>query len=395
MVAENRALSEALTGSVNKLVGAVRRDAERAAAQVQRDAAFARLLEAAAALAAVLLAVVIGWRYVGRKIIYRLLALQQAMEGEAAGREIVIPADGGDEVGDMARALRHFVDRRKEAETELRLAKERAEGAFAELKGVQESLVQAEKMAALGGLVAGIAHELNTPVGVCLTAASLMSEKTDEIARSFEAGQLRKSKVQDYIEVASEITALVRSNLERAGDLIRVFKQVAINPSEDERQLFRLGEHIEMVLSLLGDRLRLSGHALILDCPAGITVDGFPEALRQALTVLIDNALTHAFPEGTTGAITITVIEAPAGTITLTVADDGVGISPENQPRIFEPFFTTRRGQGDIGLGLHMVFNIVNSVLGGRIAVESAPGDGSLFTLTIPTRSPVARRDHA
>ena len=392
VVAENRALSEALIGAVDKLVGAAHQDAERVAAAVQRDAAFARLLEAAAAVLAVVLAVLIGWRYVGRKIIDRLLALQQAMEGEAAGREIIIPADGGDEVGDMARALRHFVDRRKQAEAELRQAKERAEGAFAELKAVQESLVQAEKMAALGGLVAGIAHELNTPVGVCLTAASLMTEKTDEIARSFEAGHLRKSKVQDYIEVATEISGLIRTNLERAGDLIRVFKQVAIDPSEDERQLFRLCEHIEMVLALLGDQLQRSGHALTLDCPADITVDGFPEALRQALTVLIDNALTHAFPGGGTGAITITAAEAPAGTITLTVADNGAGIHPEHQSRIFEPFFTTRRGQGDVGLGLHMAFNIVSSVLGGRIAVDSTVGDGSRFTLTIPTRSPITRQ---
>ena len=392
VVAENRALSDALTSAVGQLVATARAEAEGSAATVEDDAAYARLVEAVTALLAVLLALVIGWRYVGREIIGRLLALQQAMEGEAAGREIVIPAGGDDEIGDMAGALDHFVSRRKQAETDLRSAKERAEGAFAELKELQETLVQTEKMAALGGLVAGVAHELNTPVGVCLTAASLMTEKTEELARGFEGGQLRKSKVQDYIEIATEVSGLIRSNLERAGDLIRVFKQVAIDPSEDERQIFRVYDHIEMALALLAEKTRPLGHTLTIDCPAELTVDGFPEALRQALSVLIDNAVTHAFPEGAPGAIAITGGEGPGGTVVLTIADDGAGIRPENLPRIFEPFFTTRRSQGGVGLGLHMVFNIVTSVLGGRITVESQPGQGCRFTIAIPARSPAAAR---
>ena len=388
VVAENRALSAALTEAVDRLVAASRADTERSTREVMEDAVHARIVGTIGALVALALVLLIVWRFVGHGIIGRLLALQQAMEGEAAGREIVIPAGGDDEIGDMTGALRHFVSRRKEAEAELRSAKERAEGAFAELKELQEALVQTEKMAALGGLVAGVAHELNTPVGVCLTAASLMTEKTEELARSFEAGQLRKSKVQDYIEASAEISGLIRSNLERAGDLIRVFKQVAIDPTEDERQIFRLREHIEMAAALLADKLRPGGHAVTIDCPAELSVDGFPEALRQALCVLIDNAVTHAFVERGAGTIAIAAAEAPAGTIVLSVADDGAGIAAEDQPRIFEPFFTTRRHQGGIGLGLHMVFNIVTSVLGGRIAVESQPGQGSRFTIAIPTRSP-------
>ena len=390
VVAENRKLSEALTEEVGQLVATSRADTERSTQEVMDNAVHARVVGTVGALVAVVLVLLIVWRFIGHGIIGRLLALQQAMEGEAAGREIVIPANGDDEIGDMAGALTHFVNRRKQAEADLRSAKERAEGAFAELKELQETLVQTEKMAALGGLVAGVAHELNTPVGVCLTAASLMTEKTEDIARSFETGQLRKSKVQDYIEVATEVSGLIRSNLERAGDLIRVFKQVAIDPSEDERQIFRVRDHIEMAVGLLAEKMRPLGHTVAVDCPAELTVDGFPEALRQALTVLIDNAVTHGFAEGVAGTIAIAAGEAPAGAIVLTVADDGAGIRPEDQPRIFEPFFTTRRSQGGIGLGLHMVFNIVTSVLGGRIAVDSQPGRGSRFTITIPARSPAA-----
>ena len=347
-------------------------------------------MEATAALLAVLLALVIGWHYVGRAIIGRLLSLQQAMEDEAAGREIVIPDGIDDEIGDMAGALSHFVSRRKQAEAELTRAKERAEGAFAELKALQATLVQTEKMAALGGLVAGVAHELNTPVGVCLTAASLMTEKTEDVARHFESGQLRKAKVQDYLEVAAEVMGLLRANLERTGDLIRVFKQVAIDPTEDERQIFRVREQIEMLVVMAAEKVRPAGHAVTIDCSPELSLDGFPEALRQALSVLIDNAVTHAFAEGIAGTIAIVCTEAPAGTITLTVADNGAGIRPEDQPRIFEPFYTTRRGQGGVGLGLHMVFNIVTSVLGGHIAVDSLPGQGCRFLIAIPARSPSA-----
>ncbi len=390
VVAENRTLSDALTQAVDQLVAAVRADAERSAELVEHDAVYARAVETGAALFAVLLALVIGWRYVGQEIIGRLLRLQQAMEGEAAGREIVIPGSGNDEIGDMADALSHFANRRRQAEADLRAAKERAEGAFAELKELQDALVQTEKMAALGGLVAGVAHELNTPVGVCLTASSLIAEKTEDLARCFEAGQLRKTKVQDYIDVANEVSFLIRTNLERAADLIRVFKQVAISPSEDERQLFRVREHIEMVITPFTERLRFCGHTVIVDCPAELIVDGFPEALRQALAVLIDNAIIHAFASGGCGTIIITGQEAPAGFMALVVADDGAGIQAQHLPRLFDPFFTTRRGQGGIGLGLHMVFNIVSSVLGGRIAVDSAPGRGCRFVITIPCRSPSA-----
>ena len=392
-VAENQKLSEALTEAVNQLLLSARANAEDTARNVQHDAATARLLQTLAAALAVLMALIIGWHTVGRQIIGRILALQRAMEAEAAGREIVIPAHGNDEISDMAVALGHFVSRRKRAESELRAAVTRAEDAVRELTELQEALVQTEKMAALGGLVAGVAHELNTPIGVCLTAASLLTERTEEFARGFNSGQLRKSKVQDYVDMAGEVSTLIRSNLERAGDLVRVFKQVAIAPTEDERQIFRIREHIDVVVGLMAERIRLADHQLILDCPLHLSLNGFPEALRQVVDVLLDNALTHAFPPNTPGTITITAA-ATLNTVTLTIADNGIGIRSEDMPHLFEPFFTTRRSQGGIGLGLHMAFNIVSSVLGGRISIESTYGRGCQFIVTIPSvaPTPTARR---
>ncbi len=387
VVTENQRLSDALTDSVSQLQATARTNADESARDVLHTVATARALQTLAAILAVLVALGIGWRTVGRQIIGRILALQRAMEAEAAGREIVIPAHGDDEISDMAAALGHFVNRRKQAEAELRAAKERAEDAVRELTELQESLVQTEKMAALGGLVAGVAHELNTPIGVCLTAASLLTERTEEFGRSFNTGQLRKSKVQDYVDLAGEVSVLIRSNLERAGDLVRVFKQVAIAPAEGERQIFRVREHIDLVTGLMTERLRLAGHRLNLHCPADLTMNGFPEALRQVLDVLLDNALTHAFSRDTAGTISVTA-SATGNTITLTIADNGVGIRPEDMPHLFEPFFTTRRGQGGVGLGLHMMFNIVSSVLGGRITVDSTPGQGSSFVVTLPATTP-------
>ncbi|MEI6986954.1 MAG: ATP-binding protein [Rhodospirillaceae bacterium] len=398
VVAENRTLSEALTEAVNLLLISSRDEAERHAREVLADVAYARTLQTLAAGLAVLMALIIGWRYVGRTVIGRILALQRAMEAEAAGREMVIPADGDDEIADMAGALAHFVTRRKLAETELRAAKERAEGALTELKALQETLVQAEKMASLGGLVAGVAHELNTPVGVCLTAASLLGEKTATLAQDFEAGQLRKSMIINYLTVASEVYALLRTNLERAGDLIRVFKQVAIAPGEGERHIFRLYEHIDIVAGLAAESIRGGGHHLSIECPAELILNGFPEALRHVLTALLDNALFHGVADDGTGtvAVTISAQSAEAGTITLKVTDNGVGIRPEHLAHLFEPFFTTRRHRGGIGLGLHMAFNIVSSVLGGRITAESLPGRGSCFQVTIPATSPAtAQRRHS
>jgi signal transduction histidine kinase len=221
-----------------------------------------------------------------------------------------------------------------------------------------------------------------------LTAASLLTERTDDLARHFGAGQLRKSKVQEFLDVAGEVTALIRSNLERAGELVRVFKQVAIDSGESERQIFRLSYHIEMVAGLFSDQIGPNGHRLVIACPPELTIDGFAEALRQVIMVLLDNALTHGYPTGGTGTITVSAAPAGAGTLVLTVADDGAGIRPDDRPHLFEPFFTTRRSQGGIGLGLHMVFNIVSSVLGGRITVDSQPGHGSRFIVTLPTVSP-------
>lgn len=324
--------------------------------------------------------------------------------GSKTGRGIsppVVQWNSADELGQVVAAYNDMIGQVEnrtralaQSEEHLRSAKERAETALGELKAAQKSLVQAEKMSALGMLVAGVAHEINTPVGIGVTAASYLAERTQQFRTAFEAGQLRRSVVQDYVTVALESTGLVLSNLERASELVMNFKQVAVDQVSGERRCFNLRRFIDGLLVSLTPHLRPSPHRLRVDCPDDIELDSYPGALSQIITNLVFNALVHAFDDGTSGLIVITAVpsvpdvpSAPDGII-LTIADDGRGIPPENLPRIFDPFFTTRRGAGGTGLGLHVVFNSVTGALGGHVNVESHPGNGTRFILTLPTIAP-------
>ncbi|MCF8482051.1 MAG: ammonium transporter [Rhodospirillum sp.] len=280
------------------------------------------------------------------------------------------------------------ITERKVLEEGLRDARENAERALANLREAQDTLVESEKMASLGGLVAGVAHEINTPVGIVLTAATHLQEKTQSLRGLFEKGGLRKSDFSDYLSTAAEATAMMVSNITRAADLIQSFKQVAVDQSSDNRRTFNLRGYLSEVLPSLGPALRKTRHSLDLFCPDDIKMDSYPGALSQVVTNLVMNALTHAFPDDRKGSITLTVTPDSPGWVRLTFADDGVGIPRNNLKRIFDPFFTTKRGSGGSGLGLNIVYNIVNQTLGGRVLASSTEGEGATFTLTLPEVAP-------
>ncbi len=294
-------------------------------------------------------------------------------------------------------------------------AMQATEQAYAELKETQASLVQAEKMASLGMLVAGIAHEINTPVGIAYSCASHLANRTRQLVAAVEGGQLKKSELLTYAASAAESTRLMSGNLNRAAELIRSFKQVAVDQASAELRRFDLKTYIEEVVTSLGPRLRTTPHRVVVDCPPDLSINSYPGALSQVLTNLVMNALTHAYdgkpprtqpipdgpgPQQTAdpksaggkspgGTMTISV-SAPAGTndIDLCFSDDGRGIPAKIQARIFEPFFTTRRGNGGSGLGLHIVLNLVTQTLGGRITVDSAEGSGTTFNIHLPREAP-------
>lgn len=251
---------------------------------------------------------------------------------------------------------------------------------------MRANLIETEGLATLGAMVASVAHEINTPVGITLTAASFLADKLTELAARFAQGQLRRSDFQEHLDTASESCAIILANSRRAADLIHSFKQVAADQTNAERQEFHLRPCLEDIVRCLSPRIRQRGHTVMIECPETLVVDGYPGPLSQVLTNLFMNSLNHAYPPGVTGTLTLSARAHDAEHIELCYRDDGCGISDDHVARIFDPFFTTRRGAGGTGLGLHIVYTIVTEILRGRITVSSAPRQGCTFTIIFPFR---------
>ena len=268
-------------------------------------------------------------------------------------------------------------------------AMQATERAYAELKETQASLVQAEKMASLGMLVAGIAHEINTPVGIAYSCASHLTNRTRQLVAAIQGSNLKKSELLTYATAAAESTRLMSANLSRAAELIRSFKQIAVDQASAELRRFDLKTYIDEVVTSLGPRLRTTPHRVVVDCPPGLTVNGYPGALSQILTNLVMNALIHAFdnkPAG--GTITISATApADADDIDLCFGDDGTGIPARIRARIFEPFFTTKPFGEGTGLGLDISWRIVVNKHHGDLRLESQPGD-TWFVVRLPLVEP-------
>jgi len=257
------------------------------------------------------------------------------------------------------------------------------EVAMGRLKEAQVQLVQAEKLASLGALVAGVAHEINTPVGVGVTAASALQARAGQLRGQYEREEMRRSDLERFVALAEESTQIILRNLQRAADLIHSFKQVAVDQSSGERRRFGLKAYIDEILLSLRPRLKKTQHVVEVQCPEDLVVDSYPGAIAQILTNFLTNSLLHAFEDRDTGHIRIAVHSADER-LTLEYADDGRGIAPEHLSRIFDPFFTTKRGIGGSGLGLHIVYNLVTQLLGGTIQVASEPNRGARFIIQLP-----------
>lgn len=277
------------------------------------------------------------------------------------------------------------VTREVEAEHALRQSRDAAERALDQLKATQASLIQAEKMASLGQLVAGVAHEVNTPIGITITGASQLQALIGELSDRHTANALKKSDFQRFLSDGMEMASLILSNSTRAANLVQSFKLVAVDQSSDERRPFLLRDYIDELLRSLHPTYK-ARTALTIEvaCPADLELDGYPGALSQILTNLIMNALVHALDPEQPGRIAIAARLLGPDMVELSVGDDGNGIAPDVLPKIFDPFFTTRRGAGGSGLGLHIVYNLVTGRLHGTIGVESRPGEGTRFTLRFP-----------
>jgi PAS domain S-box-containing protein len=280
------------------------------------------------------------------------------------------------------------ITERKRADQQIRDAKDAAETALRRLREAQESLIEAEKLAALGRMVAGVAHEVNSPVGIGLTVASTLQQKAAEFAEEAARGDLRRSSLNAFVDLVQDAAAQLVNNLSRSAERIQSFKQVALDQSQSHRRSFDAGELTELVLSHLTRELNERAVTLSLRCEGDLLMDSYPGPFGQALTHLVINAVTHAFANRRNGTIDIKVSAAGADHVELLVADDGCGMSPDAKRLAFDPFFTTRRQFGATGLGLHIVHNIVVDRLGGRISLDSEPGIGTAVQLTLPRSAP-------
>jgi signal transduction histidine kinase len=293
-----------------------------------------------------------------------------------------------DEIGAMARAVEVFRENaiaKREADNELRASKEKAESALLELNAAQQNLIDAERLAALGGLVAGVAHEVNNPIGISLTVASSFARRADMFEAELRSETpLRRSQLEDFVRTSRDAAQQLVANLHRAGELIQSFKQVAVDRSHAERRQFSLREATDQIIASLRPVLKKAPISLSIEVPDGLMIDGYPGSYGQILTNLFLNATNHAFPDGQAGTISISAKPRGSDDIEVIFADNGAGMTPDVQRQAFDPFFTTRRNEGGTGLGLHIVYNLVTQQLGGRMMLESRLGQGTTFRIIMP-----------
>jgi len=249
-----------------------------------------------------------------------------------------------------------------------------------ELHLAQDKLVASEKMASLGGLVAGIAHEVNTPVGIGLTASSLFVDMTTELEEKYQAKKMSNTYFAQYLAKAQQSAHLIHRNLERTAELVASFKQISVDQSSDERRSFNVRKYIDGILLSTHHIIRNSNLKIVVSCPDKLIINSYPGAFSQILSNLLINSNIHAYPNKEIGLIAIS-INNNDNSIVIIYQDDGCGISTDNIKKIFDPFFTTNREHGGSGLGLNIIYNIVTNRLKGKIECQSEVGRGTKFTI--------------
>ncbi|WLI90331.1 ATP-binding protein [Massilia sp. R2A-15] len=260
--------------------------------------------------------------------------------------------------------------------------------AYRQLKDAQSQLASQQKLAALGSLMAGVAHELNTPIGNSLLIASTMQAKTEDMEALLNGRGLRRSDLAAYLAETKTASVLVLRGLASAAELVNSFKQVAVDRTTEQRRQFNLLQVCRESVATMMNRIRGAGHEIELRIGEQIVLDSYPGPFGQVVTNFINNALVHAFGGKRGGRMVLSAETRVAGRVLFEFRDDGVGIPPEHLNRIFDPFFTTRLGQGGSGLGLSISYNIVTVLLGGQVAVSSGAAGGACFTLDLPLVAP-------
>lgn len=324
------------------------------------------------------LLLLVALSFIIRKLlIHPLLQIREAAISVRQGAPYKeIPLNASQEIKEVATAFNDMVHNLEGRYKELQQA-------MGTIQQAQKQLVESEKMVALGNLVAGVSHEINTPIGIGVTAASYMEEKSKEFQALYQSNKMKRSDLDDYLRTVSETTGMIQTNLQRASELVRSFKQVAVDRSVETKRSFAIKEYIQEVLISLQPNLKKTKHHVTVQGQEGILLFSDPGAISQIITNLIMNSMIHAYGPDDEGHITVSITDK-RHELTLLYTDDGKGMPQEIVNQIFDPFFTTNRGGGGTGLGMHIVYNLVTQALGGTIQCESTVGAGTTFRITIP-----------
>ncbi|RKZ34755.1 hypothetical protein DRQ33_01465 [bacterium] len=305
----------------------------------------------------------------------QLTEMQVRYETERKEREAEIYRLKNVELAESNRKLTEANEKIERQKTEL-------ERTLDELRRTQKQLVESEKMASLGSLVAGVAHEINTPVGIGITAASSLMEDIKNFTELYNRDEITTSDFEEFVQSAYETAKLLLSNLQRTGNLIQSFKQISVDQFTEQRREFKLKSYIDDIIVSLKPKFAGKDIELTIDCDEELTLNSYPGAFAQIFTNLIINSIIHGFRDRDSGEISISV-KSDGEKLSVSYSDNGVGISAENIPKIFDPFFTTNKQIGT-GLGLNIVYNIITQKLGGSIECKSQPKKETKFDIIIP-----------
>ena len=252
-----------------------------------------------------------------------------------------------------------------------------------DLEETRDRLIEAEKMSSLGRLVAGVAHEINTPVGICKTGISFIEENIAEMKRVFIDGELTLARFEEFLETMRESAASSHKSIDKASSLIKSFKDVAVDQNVEEKRFFNVGEYVGEVLLSLHNRIKNTSCDIDVSCPPDLIAYNRPGALFQIITNLVMNTLMHGLTDDRCGSVFLS-FERIGDAIRFRYTDDGPGLSEEGRRKIFEPFYTTKRALGGTGLGMNIVYNLAKRTLGGKITCPENPEGGFVCEITFP-----------
>lgn len=331
------------------------------------------------------------WKTIKAGLVWHGEVCNQMRDGRKVWMDTtIVPFLGEDLLPVQYMAIRSDITVIKESEQRIREEQERTVSAneelqrsMDELQATQQQLVESEKMASLGGLVAGVAHEVNTPLGISVTAASFLKDQTDQLHDNYQAQKMKRSDLERYVEQARESSGIVLENLMRASALVKSFKQVAVDQADEAQRSFQVVEYLHDILRSLQPKLKRLPHVVEIEGDEEITMVSVPGSFAQVITNLIMNAVIHGLDDAVAGRIRI-VVEREGEEVVIQFEDNGRGAAESVVENIFEPFFTTKRGDGGSGLGMHLVYNLVVQQMGGEISCSSTEGEGMAFTLRLP-----------